>query len=654
MNSRKGSGKGSYALATGGSSKRRDDDTSGSVKSNTSTDQLSQEMANTGIDSGNDGDWEVYSKKSKCRNNIAASKPRGTSNTNQKVWGYREAGNASLSSAGGGGKPPGNKWTSSERGNPRPQSGRSWEAAYTAPPVPSVGIAPPLQQGWNWAGRNGAPQKPYENETAVSPGFDTQRTTFAGGEPANETLAFQADDDSEEDELAEDSDDDLSDEYDSDASQKSHETRKKSSWFRVFFEQLDKLTTEQVNETTRQWHCPACKGGPGEIDWYTGLQPLMTHAKTKGSKRRRLHREFADLLEEEIRKKGTSVVPPGEVFGKWKGLRDEVPDREIVWPPMVVIMNTQLDKDDNDKWIGMGNQELIEYFNGYAAVKARHSYGPRGHRGMSVLIFEASAVGYVEAERLDKHLKEERTDRAAWQSVSKRLFCPGGKRQLYGFLAEKEDLELFNQHSQGKTRLKFEMRSYKETVVSQMRQMSEDNQQLSWIKSRYAKQEQHKKNLEEQYGVVTQRLRETIEENRIVRERTTEQDRQYQEQMDFQERFFKEQMERVQQTTIEKEKQFERLLQEERAKATRTHADSGTKEDRRRREEQFAQFIHGQVKDVEEFEAAREELMRMHEDKKVALRRKHLEEEVELEKEFDAKLTELMTKCSHGSFSSTI
>ena len=50
-------------------------------------------------------------------------------------------------------------------------------------------------------------------------------------------------------------------------------------------------------------------------------------------------------------------------------------------------MNTRLEQDENDKWIGMGNQELLEYFSSYAAVKARHLYGPLEHYGTSVLIF---------------------------------------------------------------------------------------------------------------------------------------------------------------------------------------------------------------------------------------------------------------------------
>ena len=96
----------------------------------------------------------------------------------------------------------------------------------------------------------------------------------------------------------------------------------------------------------------------------------------------------------------------------------------------------------------MGNQELLDYFSSYAAVKARHSYGPQGHRGMSILIFESSAIGYLEAERLHKHFAEQGTDREAWDR--RRVpFYPGGKRQLYGYMAVKDDMMLFNQHSQG-------------------------------------------------------------------------------------------------------------------------------------------------------------------------------------------------------------
>jgi hypothetical protein len=67
---------------------------------------------------------------------------------------------------------------------------------------------------------------------------------------------------------------------------------------------------------------------------------------------------------------------------------------------------------------------------------------------MSVLIFEASTAGYLEAARLHKHFKEQGRDRQAWDRC-KNPFVPGGKRQLYGYLATREDLDIFNKHSGG-------------------------------------------------------------------------------------------------------------------------------------------------------------------------------------------------------------
>ena len=191
-------------------------------------------------------------------------------------------------------------------------------------------MTPPLANGWQWQSR----PRPSGSES------ERDDVPPSGGDPELEDVNDSSDDD---DDLSDDVSDD-----DSDASEKSFETRKMNKWFKGFFEVLDTLSVEQINEQARQWHCPACKNGPGAIDWYKGLQPLMTHARTKGSTRVKLHRELAALLEEELSRRGTSVVPAGEQFGKWKGLREST-DREIVWPPMVIVMNTLLEKDDDDK-----------------------------------------------------------------------------------------------------------------------------------------------------------------------------------------------------------------------------------------------------------------------------------------------------------------
>lgn len=462
------------------------------------------------------------------------------------------------------------------------------------------------------------------------------------------------DDDEEEEEDdcddLEDTDDDLmSDEYDSDASQKSHETRKKSKWFKKFFQNLDNLTIDQINEPERQWHCPACQGGPGAIDWYRGLQPLMNHAKTKGSKRVKVHRELAVLLDEELRRRGTTVVPAGEAFGKWKGLKEEEKDHEIVWPPMVMIQNTQLEQDENDKWTGMGNQELLDYFSSYAAVRARHSYGPQGHRGMSVLMFEASASGFLEAERLDKHFAEQGTNREAWFSNRRRynLFLPGGNRQLFGYMATKEDLEAFNRHCQGKTRLKYELRSYQEMVVHQIRQMNEDNQQLLYLKNKMVKEKKHSKALEESFGIVTEKLRKTMEENRIVRRRTKMQHEEIKEEMYEQEQFFKERISSIHDKRNAKEEDFERMQQEEREKVKKTTTGpANAEEERRLKVEGYLKFVELQDKEMESFVDEKEKLSQAHEESIAAMKKRHWEEEVEMEKKFDEDLAKLMEKYS--------
>jgi hypothetical protein len=222
-------------------------------------------------------------------------------------------------------------------GSSRP-SGNNWAQPSDRRPLqaPNPVVTPPLTNGWQWASRARPSGSESSKDDVASSGFDPEKD--------DPEVEDSSDDDGDDD------DDDMSDDYDSDASEKSFETRKMNKWFKGFFEVIDSLTLDQVHEHTRQWHCPACKNGPGAIDWFKGLPSLVTHARTKGSKRVKLHRELAALLEEDMLRRGSSVVPSGEQFGKWKGLREST-DREIVWPPMVIVMNTLLEKDDDDKVI---------------------------------------------------------------------------------------------------------------------------------------------------------------------------------------------------------------------------------------------------------------------------------------------------------------
>jgi len=57
-------------------------------------------------------------------------------------------------------------------------------------------------------------------------------------------------------------------------------------------------------------------------------------------------------------------------------------------------------------------------------------------------------------------------------------------------------------------------------VVNQLRQMSEDNQLLVYLKDRDVKKQKQTKALKESLDIVTEKLRRTMQENRIVRSRT--------------------------------------------------------------------------------------------------------------------------------------
>lgn len=595
---------------------------------------------NSGQD--DDGEWEVYARKPKNRAGSSTAKraiQNNNNNTNSRGWGNPNPNTVQKQGAwgngGGAGRGSGNTWPSQTGDSRRPagrgyvvrpqsSSTRGFDNNYKAPQQPVIG--PPLQSGWNWHSVAGSVQSKGSED-------GQQKDEYSDGEKDDEYLSDEIDD----------SDDDLlSDEFDSDASEKSHNTRKKSSWFKKFFSILDDLSIEDINDPARQWHCPACQGGPGAIDWYRGLQPLMTHAKTKGSKRVKMHRELAEILEEELRLRGTSVVPAGEAFGRWKGLKDDERDHEIVWPPMVVIMNTKLEQDEKDKWVGMGNQELLDYFSSYDAVKARHAYGPQGHRGMSLLIFEASARGYLEAERLHKHFAGQGTDRNAWERNRVR-FSAGGNRQLYGYMAVKEDLDIFNEHTKEKSKLKYEMRSYQEMVVKQIRQMSEDNQQLVYLKNKVVKERRHSKTVEESLEIVSEKLRKTQEEIRIVRQRTNKQHEENKEEMDQQQQFYEDQLKIIRESRDEKEENFERMQQEEREKVKQLNANSS---DAKRRAEEIEKFIKCQDKEMEVFVSQRDNLVKIHEEKIAAMKKRHWEEEVDLEKEFDAELAQLMSQYS--------
>ncbi|KAL1814117.1 hypothetical protein ACET3Z_024182 [Daucus carota] len=645
MSSRRGGGSGARLPAAGGTGKAKGKNVS--QVSDSWADPVADWVSDISLHSEQDGGWKEVARKPRKNSvgNVGSVYPgtkvsgnpwtgsKGTSNawTGPKqpanAWVGKGSVNAFAAPAGN------NKWPSAGRGVWNQSSSIVYENIYDEPAV----IPPPLENGWQW--RNNTSQVANSGNVSASNPADA---TYDEEEERHD------DNDGDEDDFnTEDIYD--SEEYDSDKSQKSHETLKKTSSLKGFFKTLDEMNIEEISEPGREWHCPACAGGPGAIDWYRGLQALTTHAKTKGKRRAKAHRLLAQLLDEELRLRGASVIPAGEAFGKWKGLNENVVrDRKIVWPPMVMIMNTQLDQDDNGKWLGMGNAELLEYFNAYEAVKSRHSYGPQGHRGISVLIFEVSAVGFLEAERLSKHFEEEGTNREAWARRQK-LFLPGGQRLLYGYLAEKGDIDHFNQHSHGKTKLKFELRSYEEMVVNPMKQMNEDNHLLNYYKKRALEEIKQAKVYHDSFAAVSDKLRKTQEENRIVRQMTKVHHEENKEKMDYQEEFYKEQIKLIHEARIEEEEKFEKIQQEKRHQMKIYMEKPSSAEDRQFRINKGATLILSQQKEMDNFAEERDKLLNNLETRKAELKRQRFEEDVRLEKKFDADLSQLMERYTRGN-----
>lgn len=94
----------------------------------------------------------------------------------------------------------------------------------------------------------------------------------------------------------------------------------------------------------------------------------------------------------------------------------------------------------------MGNVEALKYFSLSNAVGSKPAYGPHGHLGMNILIFEASAVGFMEAELLCKKFEDAGTGREGWRCSDRVLLYPNGESKLYGYMAKKTDVEIFNQY----------------------------------------------------------------------------------------------------------------------------------------------------------------------------------------------------------------
>ncbi|MCH94009.1 protein SUPPRESSOR OF GENE SILENCING 3-like, partial [Trifolium medium] len=185
-----------------------------------------------------------------------------------------------------------------------------------------------------------------------------------------------------------------------------------------------------------------------------------------------------------------------------------------------------------------------------------------------------------------------------------------------------------------KERLKYEMKSYQEMVVNQIRQMTEDNQQLLYFKNKVDKEKKHSKALEESYGIAVDKLRKTMEENRIVRRRTKMQHEEIKDEMYHQEQFFKDQISSIHNLRNTKDEDFERMQQEEREKVKLSSSGHLNEEDRRLKMEEYLKFVKVQDNEMENYVEEKEKLYQALVESIAAMKLRHWEEEVAMEKKF--------------------
>ncbi|KAG9451994.1 hypothetical protein H6P81_004898 [Aristolochia fimbriata] len=132
----------------------------------------------------------------------------------------------------------------------------------------------------------------------------------------------------------------------------------------------------------------------------------------------------------------------------------------IIWPPVVIVHNTNLGRGKDGRMEGMGNKEMDTKLRdlGFGGGKSKSIYGKEGHLGITVVKFANNLDGLKEAELLVEYFERDNHGRKGWtraqsssQSAEDDEKNPylvkldektrEKKRILYGYLGTASDLD---------------------------------------------------------------------------------------------------------------------------------------------------------------------------------------------------------------------
>lgn len=134
-------------------------------------------------------------------------------------------------------------------------------------------------------------------------------------------------------------------------------------------------------------------------------------------------------------------------------------DDLIMWPPLVIVHNTNTGKSRDGRMEGLGNKWMDNKIRelGFAGGKSKALYGKDGHLGITLVKFAGDKSGLEEAIRLAEHFKKENHGRKDWARVQAQTLGKDDEnnpnlvkvdekkgekmRVLYGYLGTAFDLE---------------------------------------------------------------------------------------------------------------------------------------------------------------------------------------------------------------------